>query len=87
MSKNNNSIFNFSLTGYKDLFPELTPKQWRVVVCHCLSVDLSVLASEDNSSKKNLEKLLDRACEKLNIKRLELRSVVILRVLFFTETI
>ena len=80
-TNNSNNFFNLSLTKYKNLFPELTAKQYRVVMAHSFGVSMSVLCISDESSIASCNRLKRRACENLGIKELDLRGVVTLRLL------
>ncbi|WP_232601989.1 hypothetical protein [Photobacterium carnosum] len=75
-----NNIFNLSLINYKTLFPELTTKQYRVVMAHSLGISMKVLCIHDESSLASCNNLLNRACHKLSVSLVELRGLVMLRL-------
>jgi hypothetical protein len=66
----------------KRAFPELTYRQYRVVIAHALSIPFSILATHDNVTTCSCNKLLKRASEKLHIKEKDIRSLVLLRCYF-----
>ena len=80
-----NNIFNLSLIKYKTLFPELTAKQYRVVMAHSFGIPLKVLCIYDESSLASCNNLLNRACHKLGIPLVELRGLVMLRLFVHTN--
>lgn len=80
-----NNIFNLSLTKYKILFPELTTKQYRVVMAHSFGISMKTLCIHDESSLASCNNLLSRACHKLGISIVELRGLVMLRLFVHTN--
>lgn len=77
---NLSNIFNLSLIKYKTLFPELTTKQYRVVMAHSLGISMKVLCIHDEVSLASCNNLLNRACHKLGVSLVELRGLVMLRL-------
>lgn len=76
-----NNIFNLSLIKYKTLFPELTAKQYRVVIVYSLGISMKGLCINDESSLPSCKNLLSRACQNLGVPLEELRGLVMLRIL------
>lgn len=74
------NLFNLSLIKYKALFPELTAKQYRVVIAHSFGISMKILCIHDDSSLVSCNNLLKRACHKLGTPLMELRGLVMLRL-------
>ncbi len=85
------SINNFNsdklenkLAHHYATFPELSYVQYRVAMFYALGGELKVLAMNDGQQHSSQKKTLERAKHSLNCKNLdELRSIVLLRMLFF----
>jgi hypothetical protein len=81
------NIFNQSLIKYKTLFPELTAKQYRVVMAHSFGISMKMLCIHDESSLDSCNKLLNRACHKVGVPLVELRGLVMLRLFVYSNFI
>ena len=71
-----------SVSFSKRVFPELTYRQYRVVIAHAIGVPLNIFANYDNITSSSCAQLLKRSAEKLHIKEKDIRSLVLLRVYF-----
>lgn len=80
------AIFDFThlnaLTQMKELFPELTDKQFRLAFYWAWGSDIQAIASMNDSSSEAVKKILHRSKERLGLDSIDiLRNVIILRVL------
>lgn len=81
MSVNNlSNIFKISLIRYKMLFPEITTKQYRVVIAYSFGISMKALSISDDVSLISCQNLLKRACQNLGVEITELRGLVLLRL-------
>lgn len=74
-------MFNLTYNELNKLFPELTYKQSRVCVLLAAGISPKILSHNDDVTIDSLNKMIIRSAEKLQIKKADIRSVVILRLL------
>lgn len=74
-------MIDLSVARLKQLFPELTYKQARALILFGAGVNVRICANNDNTTSSQVNALISRATERLCIKKSDITSIVILRLL------
>lgn len=70
-----------ALTQMKELFPELTEKQFRLALYWAWGVSMHDIAGMNDSSAEAVKKLLHRCKDRIGVESLEtMRSAILLRL-------